>query len=54
MDEAKAKEFVEAYNKLCAEMGFRLAAAPMLLPTNHGTYEVGVQLQVVENPPPTA
>ena len=42
------EEFQQAYVALCKQMGWQLSAIAMLVPTNHGTYEIATRLQVVK------
>ena len=39
-------EFVEEYKRLCDKHGFNLVAVPAFKGTNHGTFEVVIQLSV--------
>lgn len=43
--EAKRK-FWDAYRRLCEEHGLKLSATVVLVPTNHGTYELAVDVKV--------
>ncbi len=46
MDE-KQQEFVRAYEELCQRLGCKIVGVPSFTPTNHGTFEMVVQLQVI-------
>lgn len=41
-----SKDFLNAYRALCDTYGFQLVASPALVPTNHGTFEIGVRMTV--------
>lgn len=42
------QEFLEAYEKLVREMGWKIVANPVFTPTNHGSFELVVQLILAE------
>jgi len=44
----KLKKFVEEYEKLCKEHGFVLVATPTFIQTNHGTFEISVNISAKE------
>lgn len=46
----EAQEFMEEYKKLCDRLQMGLVAVPIFVPTNHGTFEVEIQLQLRTKP----
>jgi len=49
-EQQKVANFVEDYNTLCKLHGLQIAASPAWAPTNHGSFEMTVQLTVVKIP----
>ena len=45
--EEKAKEFVDAYNKLVEEHELQLIAVPSLKPRDDGSFSIVVNMQVM-------
>lgn len=41
--EYTAEEFKKAYEELCEKMGYRIVVNPVLVPTNHQTFEIAQQ-----------
>jgi len=50
IDQEKAKEFQDEYKKLCEKYGVAFAAAPKLIPSGHGTFEIGVETTLIKLP----
>lgn len=51
MDEKqKQQEFLNALNAFFQEHGYHLEPSPRFIPTNHGSFEISVQLVVAKNP----
>lgn len=51
-DEQRAQAFGEEYKALTEKYGFEFIPVPQFAPTNHGTFEIGVQLGIrpIEKP----
>jgi len=47
-EEQKAQSFIGEYNELCKKHGFQLTAQPGFVPTNHGSFEISVQIAVAK------
>lgn len=41
------KEFIEKYKQLCDEFKLRIIAVPVFDPTNHETFEIGIEYRVI-------
>ena len=51
--EERAKKFMEEYRKLVEEYGVDFYAQPVFIKTNHGTFEIGVQVVTIDVKPNT-
>jgi len=49
-DKEKMQEFVDAYNEICEKFGFHIEASPKFVPTNHGSFEIGINVSIERNP----
>ena len=47
-DQEKMQDFVNEYNALCGKHKLQIGAKPDWIMTNHGSYEMVVQLSVVK------
>ena len=47
-EQQKITNFVEEYNELCKRHGLQISAQPAWIPTNHGSFEMAVQVVVVK------
>ena len=45
-DQEKMQDFVNEYNELCQKHGYQVAAAIIPVPTNHDTWELGIQMSI--------
>ena len=50
-DQDKMQDFVNEYNALCKKHGYQVAAAIIPVSTNHGTWELGIQMSIVKLEP---
>jgi hypothetical protein len=48
MTEEEQKAFIEEYNALCQKHGCKIVANPSFVPTNHGSYELTISMQLVK------
>ncbi len=48
VEQTVEQQFIEEYNALCRLHGLQIAAQPNLVSTNHGSYEIVVQLMIVQ------
>lgn len=45
-DQEKMQDFVNEYNALCQKHGYQVAGAIIPVSTNHGTWELGIQMSI--------
>ena len=50
-EQERMKEFVDDLNALYAKHGYQVAAAIIPVSTNHGTWELGIQMSIVKLEP---
>jgi len=48
VEQTAEQQFIEEYNALCRLHGLQIAAQPNWVSTNHGSYEIVVQLMIVK------
>ena len=47
-EQQKITKFAEEYNTLCKQYGLQIVAQPTWVPTNHGSFEMTMQMTVVK------
>jgi hypothetical protein len=45
-DQEKMREFVDEYNAICAKYKLQIVASPTWIITNHGSYELTIQMSI--------
>jgi hypothetical protein len=45
------QQFVKEYDELCKRTGCKIVGVPSFMPTNHGTFELAVELRVIPAQP---
>lgn len=45
-EEQKVQDFITEYNNLCKKHGYSITSQPAWLGTNHGSFEMTVQMSV--------
>ena len=49
-DQQKAQDFEVRYEQLCDELKMRVVASPVWVATNHGSFEMTVQMSIGKLP----
>lgn len=44
------QQFEMAYKELCDKMGYKINVSPVLVATNHQTFEIAIQVSIVKQP----
>ena len=49
-EQEKAQEFNRRYTELCQEFGYKIVGSPAWASTNHGSFEMVIQYNIVKLP----
>jgi len=47
-EEEKQKAFVTEYDELCQKHGYKIAPQPKFVPTNHGSFEIAIEMILIK------